>query len=203
MKMHIVNRLSRYPVIESIPKSARTSKSAAVLIILKDLEKEPSLILTKRAANLRHHAGQVAFPGGMWESDDKSLTETALREASEEIGLSRESVEIIAMLPPASPWRRDIDVTPFVSTAVGDLDLMANPDEIESIFDVPLKAFLDMDSYDFIEFGSDSGQSDADIKLPVLIYNKNKIWGFTLKVITDLIEQVMDVSMAKIWSKIH
>ena len=203
MKMHIVNRLSRYPVIESIPKSARTSKSAAVLIILKDLEKEPSLILTKRAANLRHHAGQVAFPGGMWESDDKSLTETALREASEEIGLSRESVEIIAMLPPASPWRRDIDVTPFVSTAVGDLDLMANPDEIESIFDVPLKAFLDMDSYDFIEFGSDSGQSDADIKLPVLIYNKNKIWGFTLKVITDLIEHVMDVSMAKIWSKIH
>ena len=73
MKMHIVNRLSRYPVIESIPKSARTSKSAAVLIILKDLEKEPSLILTKRAANLRHHAGQVAFPGGMWESGDKSL----------------------------------------------------------------------------------------------------------------------------------
>ena len=203
MKMHIVNRLSRYPVIESIPKSARKSKSAAVLIILKDLEKEPSLILTKRAANLRHHAGQVAFPGGMWESDDKSLTETALREASEEIGLSRESVEIIAMLPPASPWRRDIDVTPFVSTVVGDLDLTANPDEIESIFDVPLKAFLDMDSYDFIEFGSDSGQSDADIKLPVLIYNKNKIWGFTLKVITDLIEQVMDVSMAKIWSKIH
>ena len=203
MKMHIVNRLSRYPVIESIPKSARTSKSAAVLIILKDLEKEPSLILTKRAANLRHHAGQVAFPGGMWESDDKSLTETALREASEEIGLSRESVEIIAMLPPASPWRRDIDVTPFVSTVVGDLDLTANPDEIESIFDVPLKAFLDMDSYDFIEFGSDSGQSDADIKLPVLIYNKNKIWGFTLKVITDLIEQVMDVSMAKIWSKIR
>ena len=190
MKMHIVNRLSRYPVIESIPKSARTSKSAAVLIILKDLEKEPSLILTKRAANLRHHAGQVAFPGGMWESDDKSLTETALREASEEIGLSRESVEIIAMLPPASPWRRDIDVTPFVSTAVCDLDLTANPDEIESIFDVPLKAFLDMDSY-------------ADIKLPVLVYNKNKIWGFTLKVITDLIEQVMDVSMAKIWSKIH
>ena len=203
MKMHIVNRLSRYPVIESIPKSARTSKSAAVLIILKDLEKEPSLILTKRAANLRHHAGQVAFPGGMWECDDKSLTETALREASEEIGLSRESVEIIAMLPPASPWRRDIDVTPFVSTVVGDLDLTANPDEIESIFDVPLKAFLDMDSYDFIEFGSDSGQSDADIKLPVLVYNKNKIWGFTLKVITDLIEQIMDVSMAKIWSKIH
>ena len=139
----------------------------------------------------------------MWESDDKSLTETALREASEEIGLSRESVEIIAMLPPASPWRRDIDVTPFVSTAVGDLDLTANPDEIESIFDVPLKAFLDMDSYEFIEFGSDSGQSGADIKLPVLVYNKNKIWGFTLKVITDLIEQVMDVSMAKIWSKIH
>ena len=203
MKMHIVNRLSRYPVIESIPKSARTSKSAAVLIILKDLEKEPSLILTKRAANLRHHAGQVAFPGGMWESDDKSLTETALREASEEIGLSRESVEIIAMLPPASPWRRDIDVTPFVSTAVGELDLTAPPDEIESIFDEPLKAFFDMDSYDFIEFGSDSVQSDADIQLTVLVYNKNKIWGFTLKVITDLIEQIMDVSMAKIWSKIH
>ena len=203
MKMHIVNRLSRYPVIESIPKSARTSKSAAVLIILKDLEKEPSLILTKRAANLRHHAGQVAFPGGMWESDDKSLTETALREASEEIGLSRESVEIIAMLPPASPWRRDIDVTPFVSTVVGDLDLTANPDEIEYIFDVPLKAFLDIDSYEFIEFSSDGGQSGTEIKLPVLVYNKNKIWGFTLKVITDLIEQVMDVSMAKIWSKIH
>ena len=79
MEMHIVNRFSRYPVEESIPKSARTSNSAAVLIIFKDLAKDPSLILTKRAAKLRHHAGQVAFPGGMWESDDKSLTEIALR----------------------------------------------------------------------------------------------------------------------------
>ena len=83
----IVERLSKFPVIENCPSKNRERNSAAVLVILKDFNSEPALLLTKRSkTGLRHHAGQVAFPGGMWEEDDQSLLQTAVREASEEIG---------------------------------------------------------------------------------------------------------------------
>ena len=101
----IVERLSKFPVIENCPSKNRERNSAAVLVILKDFNGEPALLLTKRSKNLRHHAGQVAFPGGMWEKDDQSLLQTAVREAGEEIGLSAESIECFATLPKASPWR--------------------------------------------------------------------------------------------------
>ena len=195
----IVERLSKFPVIENCPSKNRERNSAAVLVILKDFNSEPALLLTKRSKNLRHHAGQVAFPGGMWEEDDQSLLQTAVREASEEIGLSAESIECFAMMPKASPWRRDIDVTPFISRAVEPLNLKANVNEIEAIFDVPLQHFLDIKNYQYKSMSLLGGYRDANFQLPFIEYNDNQIWGFTLKVITDLVALISDEPLASIW----
>ena len=77
-------------------------KSAAVLIALVESENGEGLqvLLTKRASHLRHHPSQVSFPGGKVEKEDISLIDTALREAYEEIGLSREAITVLGQLPP-------------------------------------------------------------------------------------------------------
>ena len=78
-------------------------RSAAVLIALVEPDIEGDglqVLLTKRASHLKHHPSQVSFPGGKVEQEDKSLIDTALREAFEEIGLSANAVKIAGQLPP-------------------------------------------------------------------------------------------------------
>ncbi|BCQ35349.1 hypothetical protein ERHA53_26920 [Erwinia rhapontici] len=73
-------------------------RQAAVLVPI-IAHPEPTLLLTRRAASLRKHAGQVAFPGGMMDSSDASLVATALREAQEEVAIPPDAVRVIGVLP--------------------------------------------------------------------------------------------------------
>jgi len=88
----------------------RVLKPAAVLIGVTEAEE---IILTKRSAKLKHHPGQVAFPGGKQDPTDANLTDTALREAQEEIGLPAELVEPLGSLPPHETVT-SFQVTPIV-----------------------------------------------------------------------------------------
>ena len=83
-----------------LPKSRRL-RSAAVLIAIREVGVEPTVLLTKRAPTLKHHPGQIAFPGGKVDEDDETVVATALREAHEEIGLPHHAVQVIgrASLP--------------------------------------------------------------------------------------------------------
>ena len=82
------------------PAAAARARLAAVLVPIVAREKEVTVLLTQRTADLRDHSGQVAFPGGKIDPTDRSPIEAALREADEEIGLPRESVEPLAYLEP-------------------------------------------------------------------------------------------------------
>lgn len=86
--------LARFP----IPTDG-TGRPSAVLILLSDSAGGPGLVLLERAARMRRHAGQVAFPGGAVDPDDADVTATALREATEEVGLDPASVDVLATLP--------------------------------------------------------------------------------------------------------
>ncbi|MDC0636310.1 CoA pyrophosphatase [Amylibacter sp.] len=74
-------------------------RDAAVLIPITSSPDGLNVILTKRSNNLKHHPGQIALPGGKVEKSDKDVIETALREAYEEIGLLKNNVEILGILP--------------------------------------------------------------------------------------------------------
>ena len=101
---------------------------------------EPSVLFTQRTAHLNDHAGEISFPGGKIDAGDASPAAAALREAEEEIGLSRSSVDPIGYL--------DIHMTPFghritpvLACVQPGFSLQLNPDEVEDAFEVPL-AFL-------------------------------------------------------------
>ena len=191
----IANRLSKFPLKKWGPISSNAKNTAAVLVLLHGDEKNPQVLLTQRALHLKTHAGEVAFPGGMWESIDTDLLQTALREANEEVGLKVENVKPIATLPSASPRRRDITVTPYVALASGPLEVNTDSDEISTIFDVPLKFFLQHDEYKYFDMEISSEQGIREIRFPYINYKDFKIWGFTLKVLTDMLNDTVDAEI--------
>lgn len=119
-----------------------TGRPAAVLIPL--VVREPSLtvLLTKRTEHLHHHPGQISFPGGRVEAADDSPVSTALRETEEEIGLSRERVELLGMLPPYLTGT-GFRVTPVVGLVHPPFELRPDSFEVAEVFEVPLAFLLD------------------------------------------------------------
>jgi 8-oxo-dGTP pyrophosphatase MutT (NUDIX family) len=115
-------------------------RAAAVLIGLIERDGELHVLFTVRSARLHHHAGQISFPGGREDPGDRGAIDTALREAQEEVGLDRNRVEVLGILPhylTVSSYR----VTPVVGLLRPGPALRADPLEVEEFFDVPL-AFL-------------------------------------------------------------
>lgn len=115
---------------------------AAVLfpIVLRDGGQ--TVLLTQRTAHLRDHAGQISFPGGRVEAEDLSPSHTALRETEEEIGLSRERIEILGFLPEYRTGT-GFRVTPVVALVQPPFDLLPDPFEVAEVFEVPLAFLLD------------------------------------------------------------
>jgi 8-oxo-dGTP pyrophosphatase MutT (NUDIX family) len=101
-----------------------------------------TVLLTQRTAHLRDHAGQISFPGGRVEVEDISPSHTALRETEEEIGLSREHVEILGFLPEYRTGT-GFRVTPVVALIEPPFELHLDPFEVAEAFEVPLAFLLD------------------------------------------------------------
>jgi len=114
---------------------------AAVLMPIVD-RPEPTLLLTRRAAHLNTHSGQVAFPGGKREAGDPDLLTTALRESHEEIALPPYRVELLGRLSDVVSLH-GLRVTPYVGLIPADLPLTPDPSELDAIFEVPLAHFLE------------------------------------------------------------
>ncbi len=115
--------------------------SAAVLVPIVHGDR-PGVLLTKRSAQLKSHAGQVAFPGGRVERTDVSVEAAALREAEEEIGLHPGQVELVGRLPDyltGSGFR----IAPVLALLPDNLALTPCEAEVEAIFTLPLSVLLD------------------------------------------------------------
>jgi 8-oxo-dGTP pyrophosphatase MutT (NUDIX family) len=120
----------------------RGTTAAAVLIPVVAHPGELTVLFTKRTTHLKSHSGQVSFPGGRVEPGDASAEFTALREASEEIGLASERVEILARLPEYHT-RTGFRVAPVVGLVTPPLQLALDAREVEEVFEVPLSFLLD------------------------------------------------------------
>ena len=120
--------------------SDREPADAAVLIPLVQRAEGLTLLLTRRADHLRHHAGQISFPGGRVEPGDDSPIATALRETEEEIGLSQEYISVIGQLPVYATVTA-FQVTPVIALVEPGFTLKLDGVEVAEAFEVPL-AFL-------------------------------------------------------------
>jgi 8-oxo-dGTP pyrophosphatase MutT (NUDIX family) len=166
---------------------------AAVLMAVTD-EPMPRLILTRRANHLSSHGGEVAFPGGKRDAEDTSVIATALRESREEVGLPESAVQVIGQLDVFTS-RVGLRVQPIVGKVPADVMLTASPEEIESIFLVPLDFFLTEKpayTYKFRFLGN-------ELTVPSFNYGDYVIWGLTAFMIVDLMNRVYDANIEFIW----
>lgn len=162
---------------------------ASVLIALTD-QKEPEVILTQRSSSVSTHCGEVAFPGGKQDRLDQDLLHTALRESEEEIGLSPTVVEIIGSLDQVIS-KHGLQVTPWVGVIPQATVLTANPEELDAIFRVPLKFFMDSShlKMDILSF------QGCTRYMPAWEYEGYIIWGLTAWLLTDLLNQCCDANI--------
>jgi 8-oxo-dGTP pyrophosphatase MutT (NUDIX family) len=121
-------------------------RPAAVLVPIVSHSAGPTVLLTKRAAHLNAHAGQVSFPGGGVERADVSPIAAALRETREEIGVDPAAVEVIGLLDTYQTGSNYL-VTPVVGVVRPGVDLMPDPFEVAEVFEVPLDHLLERANY--------------------------------------------------------
>ena len=106
-----------------------------------DVDMTSAELLTRRSAQLRHHPGQISFPGGRQDPEDESLIHTALRETQEELGIPPSQIRVIGSLTPLNTISL-YDVLPVLAMVDADYQLTLSPDEVEQAFEVPLNYVL-------------------------------------------------------------
>jgi 8-oxo-dGTP pyrophosphatase MutT (NUDIX family) len=154
---------------------------AAVLVPVVDHPDGPTVLFTRRTAQLKKHSGQISFPGGRAEPSDPSIEFTALRETLEEIGLPPDKVEVIAALPEYFT-RTGFRVTPVVGVVRPPLELVPDAREVDEIFEVPL-AFL-LDAGNHRRASREIGGRTAHYY--EIEHNGRVIWGATAGMIVNL-----------------
>ena len=162
-----------------------TLTPAAVLFPIVVRDAGHTVMLTQRTAHLRDHAGQISFPGGRVEADDLSPTHTALRETEEEVGLSRERVEILGFLPEYRTGT-GFRVTPVVGLVHPPFDLQPDPFEVAEVFEVPLAFLLDPANHQRHEMHY-RGALRQYFAMP---YGDYFIWGATAGMIRSLSQRL-------------
>jgi 8-oxo-dGTP pyrophosphatase MutT (NUDIX family) len=158
--------------------AALTAASVLVPIVAHD---ELSVVFTRRTSHLRHHSGQISFPGGRAEPEDPTPEFTALRETEEELGLARERVEVLARLPEYCT-RTGFCVTPVVGLLAPPLVLSPDRREVEEVFEVPLGFLLDPRNHQR-HTREYQGQM---VGYFVIQYGERHIWGATAGMIVNL-----------------
>ncbi|WP_286236721.1 CoA pyrophosphatase [Neptuniibacter halophilus] len=162
---------------------------ASVLIALTD-DPDPEVILTKRSSRLSTHSGEIAFPGGKHDDTDPDLLYTALREAHEEVGIVPEAVDVIGPLGQVVS-KHGLQVTPWVGVIPREIELVANPGELDEVFSVPLSFFMQDQRYstDEIRF---KGKSTF---VPAWEYQGHIIWGLTAYMLVELLNTGCDANI--------
>jgi 8-oxo-dGTP pyrophosphatase MutT (NUDIX family) len=123
-------------------QTPRGLRRASVLLIFDPADSGLPLLFVQRSAHLRFHAGQIAFPGGGEEPDDADLVATALREASEEVGLAPTDVDVLGVLSPFATATSERWLTPVVALQRAAWEVRPDGVEVAEWFRIPLRDLL-------------------------------------------------------------
>lgn len=181
-------------LLQRLPNDKAQHKADAAVLMAMTKEDIPRLILTQRAAHLKSHAGEVAFPGGKRDNTDSSLIYTALREAQEEIALNPQDVEVVGELGIFTS-KIGIKVKPIIGLLDAMPQLTPSPDEIDSIFTVPLDVFLEQKP----NYQHKIKYMGLSIPVPSFNYQGYVIWGLTGFMIVEFMRRVYDADIDWRW----
>jgi 8-oxo-dGTP pyrophosphatase MutT (NUDIX family) len=141
-------------------------------------------VFTKRREDLRRHAGEISFPGGRHEGDERDLVATALREAQEEIGLPSGAVQIVGALTPTPTIATGYAIYPFVGVIEPGLKWTLSPREVAEVLELSLHEVR----------GGYKRQRLIRRGIPILtdtyVVGEHLIWGATARILSDLFDRI-------------
>jgi len=149
-------------------------QSSAVLAILYPHLHQPQVLLIHRSEHLRLHAGQISFPGGMYEESDAGLLDTALRETREELDLDIPASQVLGLLPRVQTLT-GFTIFPFITILDERPATRKNPDEVQEVLEVPLLPLL---STHHREMGY-----PTEKKMVAYWFLQHRVWGATAKIL--------------------
>ncbi len=175
------------PVPRGWQKRNGPPKPAGVLILVyPEMDGRLHTVLTLRQADLRGHSGQVSFPGGRQDPEDKSLVATALRETCEEIGISPRALTLFGSLPPFYIPASHYDVQPTLAACHELPAFVPNPAEVAQIFSFALEDLL-QPRFKCSERRLIRGY---DVHVPYYAVKGHKVWGATAIMLSELEERL-------------
>ncbi len=163
----------------------RKLRPAGVLVPIEIKSGIPHVILTKRASHLKHHPGQIAFPGGKQDEADADVIAAALREAREEIGLPSENVEVLGTLP-THETVTSFTITPVLGHVRDVFDVIPEPGEVEEVFSVPLAHVTNSARFS-VQYRRWQGKRRHYYTVP---FGPYYIWGATARILRGLAERI-------------
>ncbi|QJR82583.1 CoA pyrophosphatase [Alteromonas pelagimontana] len=184
--MHKAEFIRRFHHIQAValePDYPLRSKGrpAAVLIPLVDKPDGLHVLLTERAHHLRHHPGQISFPGGAVDPSDASIFDAAIREAQEEIGLPSQNISIVGALP-VYRTISGYTITPVVGFVDPDFETKLDANEVASAFDVPLAFLMDRQNH----LAHHTHRHGETFPIYFIPWQDRMIWGATAAMLRNL-----------------
>jgi 8-oxo-dGTP pyrophosphatase MutT (NUDIX family) len=163
-------------------------KKAAVIIPLFFKDQEAHLLFTKRTDKVEYHKGQISFPGGMHESSDEHLEETALRETWEEMGIRSEDLTILGCTDNFLT-NTNFMVSPYVAHFHYPYSYVISTDEIAQVLEVPVRHLLDPGIFKLKRWKRDGIIWDVHF----YEYNGENIWGVTGFLLSNFLSIIFDI----------
>lgn len=156
-----------------------TRHQAGVLVLHEQATN--AIILTERSTQLRHHPGEICFPGGRWEEGDRSLLDTAFRELQEELGIERERVIIQSML------KAELTLSGFlIHSWVAQIEQLSPfqlaPDEVIDVLRIPMRDVRERSNYQEIVIK----RNNLEIKTYQFCLASHYVWGATARIMMQL-----------------
>lgn len=189
LKSPVFKTLSRHLPLDGLLWDTSQHPQAAVLVGLSDAP-EPRVLLGRRTHHMRHHPGEVAFPGGKRESGDDTPWATALREAMEEVGMPPESPQPLGELPPLVT-RTGFEVHPCVAAIPGGFAPIVDVREFDTVFSQPLARFADRRLFRL----EDITVEGCIRTVPHYDIDGDTIWGVTAAVLALLANIAYDAGL--------
>jgi len=166
------------------PEALSQVRLSSVLVLLFEDSGKLYTCLTRRPSTMKHHPGQVSFPGGKVEKDDLSAESTALREANEEVGIIPENIEILGKLSDLYVEVSRFSIQPYVAWTNQKPIFEVNYSEVEALLLFPISEFV----LDEMILETEIETVTGTLNVKYYPYNGEFIWGATAMILSELIE---------------
>ena len=176
MNLEKIRNLIKSEINPILSNNNETKLSSVLIIIFQD---SPKILMIKKPVTMKHHGGEIAFPGGKISNEDDDLLDTALRETKEETGITVEREKIIGQLEPVTTLNSGFTILPFVCILDKIENLMPNS-EVDEFLEIPLITFLET-------LANDSDPEHNSIQeMYTFTFEDHLIWGASARMLKQI-----------------